>query len=240
MPVTSAGKKRTIMNSIKKTGRVAGILFLLMMLSGATGTYLRGLSMSLVESENFLITVFESSLQMKSAILLDLISGALGVSIAVVLFPVLKQYKRSLALWYLILWIIGFAITIVSNITHLSLISLSQILQNTEMADVAYYRTIGALKVEEYYWAHFFILILFSAGAVLLYHIFYKTKLIPRFFSVWFSISAALVFTVSWLQIFDYQVSFAFYGQNGVHLIVLIIWLLSKGFNPSPIVFQKE
>ncbi|GAA4276630.1 hypothetical protein GCM10022259_13540 [Aquimarina mytili] len=211
-----------------------------MMLSGATGTSIRGLSMSLVESENFLTTVLENSLQMKIAILLDLIAGALGVIISIVLFPILKQYKRSLAFWYVILWVIGFAITIVSNITHLSLISLSQILEKTEMLGVEHYRTIGALKVEEYYWAHFFILILFSVGAILLYYVFFKTKLIPRFFSIWFTISAAIVFMVSWLQIFDYRVSFMFYGQNGVHLIVLTLWLIIKGFDSSHSTLQKE
>ncbi len=226
------------MNSIKKTGRVTGILFLLMILAGMPGTYLRGLSTSLVASPNFLSEVFENLLQMKIAILLDLIAGAIGIGIAIVLFPILKLYKKSMAFWYLGLWLVGFAVTIVSNITHLSLLSLSQEFHKLGAPDVGYFKTLGALKVEEYYWAHFFILILFSVGASLLYYTLFKTRLIPRFLSIWFIVSVALVFTATWLQIFDYSVSFIFYGQNGVHLLVLTFWLIVKGFNSHQIAPQ--
>ncbi|MGB5819938.1 MAG: DUF4386 domain-containing protein [Saonia sp.] len=221
------------MKSIKKTGRIVGLLFLFMILTGATGTYLRGLSTSLMESENFLSTVFENSMQMKVAILLDLIAGAIGVGISIALFPVLKQFKKSIAFWYFALWIIGFTITIASNITHLSLLSLSQEFVNTGIPDTGYFKTLGALKVEEYYWAHFLILILYSLGSMVLYSAFLKTRLIPRILAIWFIVSVGIVFTVSWLQIFDYSVSFMFYGQNGIHLIVLTLWLLVKGFNPK-------
>ncbi len=221
------------MDSIKKTGQIVGLLFLVLFVTGATGNHLRGLSISLIESQNFLNEVFENSIETKIAILLDLIANAIGVGIAIIVFPILKQYNKNIGYWYFGLWITGFIITIVSNISHLSLVSLSQEFIKAEMPDIGYFETLGALKVEEYYWAHFLILIIFSSGALLFYYTLFKTKLIPRFLSVWSFLAVSIVFIVSWLQIFDYSVNFIFYGQNGIHLLFLSCWLAIKGFNSS-------
>ncbi|MDY8135637.1 DUF4386 domain-containing protein [Aquimarina sp. 2201CG5-10] len=221
------------MYSIKKTGKIVGLLFILMFLTGATGTSLRGLSSSLIESQNLMNLIYENISQMKIAILLDFVASIIGVGISVILFPILKQQNKAVAYWYFGLWVVGFAITIVSNITHLSLISLSQEFVTTTILDTAYFNTLGVLKIEEYYWAHFFILIIFSIGAFIFYYSLFKTKLIPRFLSIWFMISVSIVFIVTWLQIFGYSVSFGFYAQNGLHLITLAFWLIIKGFNFS-------
>ncbi|WP_109852015.1 DUF4386 domain-containing protein [Aquimarina sp. AU58] len=221
------------MDSIKKTGQIVGILFLVLFVTGAIGNHLRGLSTSLIESQNFLNEVFENSIQMKIAMLLDLVANAIGVGIAIVLFPILKQYNKSIGYWYFGLWITGFILTIVSNISHLSLVSLSQEFIKVGAPDVGYFETLGILKVEEYYWTHFLILIIFSSGALLFYYTLFKTRLIPRFLSVWSFLAVSIVFIVSWLQIFDYSVNFIFYGQNGIHLLFLSCWLTIKGFNSS-------
>ncbi len=215
----------------KKTGRIVGVLFLIVFIIGAVGTSLRGLSTSLVASENFLTTVYESSLQMKIAILLDIISSTVGVGIAVFLFPFLKKYNKNIALLYLTFWVIEFSIIMVSNITHLSLLSLSQEFVQGNVTDPTYFNLLGFLKVEEYYWAHFLILIVYSSGAAMLYYLLYKVKLIPRLISAWAFIAVTIVFTVTWMQIFGYSVSFIFYLQNGVHFLFISIWLIVKGFN---------
>ncbi|MEW7293008.1 DUF4386 domain-containing protein [Aquimarina sp. 2304DJ70-9] len=219
----------------KKTGRIVGVLFLIVFIIGALGTSLRGLSTSLVESENFLATVHENSLQMKIAILLDIISSTVGVGIAIFLFPFLKKYNNYIALLYLTFWIIEFSIIMVSNITHFSLLSLSQEFVQGNVSDPTYFNMLGFLKFEEYYWAHFLILIVYSSGAALFYYLLYKVKLIPRLLSAWAFIAVTIVFIVTWMQIFDYSVSFVFYLQNGVHFIVISIWLIVKGFNSTVI-----
>lgn len=224
------------MYSNKKTGKVVGILFLLMFITGATGTSLRGLSMSLIASQIFFIEVLENSIQMKIAILLDLIASGLGVCIGITLFSTLKQYSKNIAIGYVSLWFVGLTITVMSNITHLSFISLCQEFAKGGVLDENYFRILGILKVEEYYWAHFLILITFSLGASVLYYTLFKTKLIPRFLSVWGLIAVMLVFSASVLQIFEYTVSFIFYAQNGLNLLFFSIWLIVKGFNSSTII----
>lgn len=74
------------------------------------------------------------------------------------------------------------------------------------------------------------------------YFVLYKSELIPRFISAWGFIAAALLLTGSVLVMVD---MFTGISELGVELIfatpiavnemVLAIWLIVKGFNPSAI-----
>lgn len=88
------------MKSTKNTGRIAGVLLLITIVAGGMSLDLRGLSTSLTESENFLKTIFENSVYMKLSIILDLVAIGSWVGISVMLFPILKLYSKSMALWF--------------------------------------------------------------------------------------------------------------------------------------------
>ena len=72
--------------------------------------------------------------------------------------------------------------------------------------------------------------------------VLYRSKLIPRFISAWGFIAAALLLVGSVLIMFD---AFAGISESGLELIfalpiavnemVLAVWLIVKGFNPSAI-----
>lgn len=228
------------MKSNQKIGRTIGFLLLLIMLLGIPSVVLRGLSTSMVVSPTFLNEVFQNALQMRIAILLDILASALWVTIAIILFPTIKKYKNSFALWFLGIWLVQFSVIIFSNISHLSLLSLSNALVGTEATDTEFFSILGQLKIEEYFWAHFMSLMLYSSAAFCLYYFLFQTKLVPRFLSVWGMVAISLVFIASWLNIFDINPSFYFYSQNGIHMIAFIGWLIAKGFNPSETVPETE
>lgn len=230
------------MNTNKTRGRVVGVLFLLLVILGSTSLDFRGLSTSLTESEGFLKTVLENSFDMRLAILLDFLAAAIWVGIFIVIYPVLKKQLRSMSLWYLGFGflVIYFGIIITSNISHLSLIALSQEFSNASNADVDHFRILGKLKVKDYYSAHFFGLITYSMGAAALFYALFKSKLVPQFLSAWGMLAMTVVFTATWFQIFGQKVSFNFYLQNGVHILFFTIWLLVKGFSQVETDSSKE
>ncbi len=225
------------MISHKKSGRIIGILFLLTMLIGIGSLNLRGLSTSLAESPTFLNDVFENSLLMKIAVLLDVLAASISVSIAVIMFPIIKQYNQGLALWYFGLYVMYFSVIIVSNIDHLSLLSLSEQFVNAKSSDAGNFNMLGLLQIESYYSGHFLSLIIFSAAAAILYYFLYRTMLLPRFLCIWGILAVTIVFTSTWLQIFGFDVHFIVYAQNGLFMLFFTIWLLVKGFNSSTILF---
>ncbi|MEK6152414.1 DUF4386 domain-containing protein [Flavobacteriaceae bacterium 3-367] len=224
------------MNANKKLGRIIGVLLLIVVISGAPGTLLRGLSRSLYETPDFLDQVSQNAVQMRFSVLLDMIASSLWVGISIVLYPLIKQYRHSLALAFFGLWIANIAITISGNMSHLSLLSLSEEYLGTAASDQGVLNAIGMVKIEEYFWSHFMSLMLYSSASLFLFYFFLKTRLVPRFLSVWGMVAVSGVFLACWSNIFGQSVPMYVYMHNGLHIISLIIWLLVRGFNSSSLV----
>lgn len=221
------------MESNQKTGRTIGFLLLLIMALGIPSVVLRGLSTSMVASSDFLNEIFQNSFKMRIAVLLDILASALWLVIALILFPTIKKYKNSFALWFFGIWLVQFAVIVFSNISHLSLLSLTNEFVSTGATDTELFSTLGLLKIEEYFWAHFMSLMLYASAAFSLYYFLFQTKLVPRFLSAWGMVAISLVFIASWLNIFDINPSFYFFSQNGIHMIAFMGWLIAKGFNTT-------
>lgn len=221
------------MSSHRKTARIVGLLFLLLLITGISGIILRDLSPSLKD-------VFENSTQIKISILFDLIASTVAVGIAVLLFPILKKFNYNIALWYFGFSIVGFATIVVSNVSVFSLLTLSEEYVKLGSPDTDYFQTLGVLKLGEYFGAHFMGLIIHTFGASMFYYLLFQSKLLPRFLSVWGLIAITLVLSATLLQIFDRSVRMILYLPNGLLQILIGIWLIVKGFNSSAIVSQSK
>ncbi|MGB5238646.1 MAG: DUF4386 domain-containing protein [Flavobacteriaceae bacterium] len=223
------------MQLTKKKGRIVGLLFLIIITLGATSLNFRGLNSTLLASETILLDVFEQATQMRLAIVLNLIAGLMWLGIAIFLFPCIKHISRSLAIWYVVLLVIQFGAALMGDIGHLSLINLSQQVQDIPVAEMTYYNTIGKVLVHEYFWGHFFSLMGYSSATFLLFIAFFRGKWVPRFIPVWGMAAMLFVFFASAVQLFDIKVSFWFYQQNGIHFIFMTLWLLVLGFRTTTI-----
>ena len=218
------------MHPTKKTGRIVGILFVLIILLGATSLNFRGLGYSLLESENILGDVFEQATRMKISIVLNLVAGLLWLWIAIYLYPYIKNISRSLAMWYVILWVIQFGAALMGDMGHLSLITLSQQVHGMPQVDLVTYNTLAKVYIHEYFWGHFFSLMGYSSATFLLFIAMIRGRWLPLFIPAWGLAAMTSVFFASAVQLFDVDVSFWFYQQNGIHFIVLTLWLLVFGF----------
>ncbi len=216
-----------------KTGRIVGILFVLIILLGSTSLNFRGLNSSLLASENLLQEVFEQQFYMKLAIILNMVAGLLWLWIAIYLFPFVKKISRSLAFWYVGLWVIQFGAALMGDIGHLSLINLSEQVQGLPPSDLASYTIFGKVLINEYFWGHFFSLMGYSSATFLLFIAFFRGRWIPRFISLWGMAAMLVVFSATVVQIFGIDVDFMFYQQNGFHFIFMTLWLLVRGFRPK-------
>jgi Domain of unknown function (DUF4386) len=79
--------------------------------------------------------------------------------------------------------------------------------------------------------------ILFLIGATCLYISFYRTQLIPRWLTVWGLIGVVFYMAYALLHFFHMDTGFGFYLQMVMfpQEIVMGLWLVIKGFNPSAI-----
>ena len=223
------------MNTNKRTARIVGALFLTAMVTSLVGgVWLE----SILSAPDYLLTVSANETQVIIGVLLELTNAAAVVGIAVVLFPVIKKYGEALALGYVGIRIVEAAILIGAVVSPLLLITLSQEYATAATSDASYFQTLGTLvTAARAHTAGLLVPIFFSLGAVLFYYLLYRSRLVPRFISVWGFIAAALVLAWNLLETFGISISAGMVFGLPIILneVFLGIWLIVKGFNPAPV-----
>lgn len=216
------------MNSTKKTARIVAVLLLLTILIGIIiNQFLQG---PIIFSKDFLTKVSANSNQIIFSTLLGVVSGAIGVGLAVILLPIFMQYKR-LSYLYFGFSIIGFAIILIDNVSILSILGLSQEYQNVEASAADHLQTLGTILYQTRWWTHYMTLLISCLPLFMFYYLFFLSKLIPRFISVWGLIGVIMMLAEVLLSFFDQGIGMILFLPLGLVQIVLVIWLLIKGFN---------
>jgi hypothetical protein len=87
-------------------------------------------------------------------------------------------------------------------------------------------------------------LLAFSLGALMYYTVFYQSRLIPRWLAGWGLVGATLTIVSSVILLFRLidPMSTTQVVLNlpiGVQEMVLAVWLIVRGFNPSAIAFAS-
>jgi hypothetical protein len=225
------------MDYYRKIAIIAGVLFVIY----TGGDILTFLFLGPVTAPNYLVSVSANRGQVGTGALLLFIGGACAGGIAISLYPVLKKFNAGLALGAVGFRISEGVLRIVSVCGLLLLITLSQQFVNAGAPDSSYFQTLGVLVYAGYRWVgNVGSLLSFSIGALLYYIIFYRTKLVPRWISVWGLVAAILAMvscalaTVGLITPFGTEqvvMSLPMLPQE----MVLAAWLIAKGFNTSAI-----
>ncbi|MEL7121723.1 MAG: DUF4386 domain-containing protein [Bacteroidota bacterium] len=214
----------------QKLGRLVGILFLLVFILGFFGSQYRGLSISSLSAPDFLEKITSQALWMKTAIFSDLAATLLGVIIASLLYPLVGTWSKYLARIYFGLWLVQLALATVGNVGQFILIEVAERYLTVDTSQNTHLESLAFLLIEIYYFAHWMTLLFFCVSGAVLYAFLIKSNLVPRLIALWGLLAVVLVFTATVLQIFNVEVSFFFYLQNGIFLLVFAIWLIIKGF----------
>jgi hypothetical protein len=229
-------KKENKMDTYRKTAIVAGILFL----AGYLGIFLGSAFYApILDAPDYLNNIFPNRSQVILGMLIELINDAAVIGIPVVLFPILKKYSERLALGYFGFRIIEAVVLIISKTSLLSLITLSQEYIAAQAPDPSYFQTLGAVALAERSWASQIQVVFFVLSALIFYYVLYQTRLLPRFLSVWGFIAVASLIAANVLPVPDLTQGFnpaqLLFLPIFVSEILVAIWLIVKGFNPSAI-----
>ncbi len=218
------------MQITKNTGRLLGFLFLIVTIAGGWGTSIRGLSGARDDIRAFLNTIVENASQMKLAIGLDMLSSAIALFIAIYVYPIIKKYSQRLAVAYTGLGFLSFAIITMSNVIHWSLIMVGENYADTTASEAPHFATLGIMHYEGYYWLHFILLMGYAIGGSILYYFLAQTNLVPKWLAFWGILAQVIVFVGATLQLFDIPVPFYLFVQNGIFILIFVLFLLIMGF----------
>ena len=230
------------MDSNRKTAIIVGVLFL----AGYVGVFVGdAISGPVLSAPDYLSNVYPNKIRVIIGMLLEvLLNDVPVVGIGVMLFPILKKYSEGIALWYVGMRFIEAIALIVGTISALSLITISQEYIAAGAVDASSFQASGVLALAVRSWAGDVMLaVFFILGALILYSILYKSKLVPRFVSVWGLISVASLIVANVSGVPDltqsFQPAMILYFPIVLSELLLAIWLIVKGFNPSAIDSQS-
>jgi hypothetical protein len=225
-------------NSTDGRAKIVGILLIIGTVSGMIGGVL---IKPVLGASDYLVQFSASQNLVLAAVFFDLIMAAACASIAIWLYPVLKRYSESLALGAVGFRLIEGVFYLVSVISLLLLLTVSQEFVNAGAPDSSYYQFFGGLLITGHDMINSVAVLLpWCTGALMYYYIFYRTKLVPRWLSGWGIIGVTLCIAASLLVLFRVidHLSIAQIVLNFnilVQEMVLALWLIIKGFNQQAI-----
>ena len=233
------------MDSNRRTATIGGALFLVALITDLVGGELIART---VHAPDYLSSLFPNRIHVITGMLLELIAAAAVVGIPVALFSVLRKHSERMALGYVGFRIVE-AVTIVVYVFSLpSLLTLSQEYVRAGSLESSHYQTLGASLMAGSYWVYPMIVTFFGIGALLFYSLLYRSRLLPRFISVWGLAAIVLLLAGTLVGMFGYGEGYSVVPEPGiivyaapiaVNEVFLAIWLIVKGFNSSVIASES-
>jgi hypothetical protein len=225
------------MNTSRKTAIIVGVLFIIATLFLFVG---EAFYRPVLLSPDYLETAYPNSTIATLGILLEFACVLAIPLIPVFLFPILRKHNEAMALGYFGFRFLEAVLFVLAQINKLSLISVSQGYLIDADTNASYFQNVGSTIQSWNFWSFSFYLLFFTVGALMLYSTLYQSKLVPRWISVWGLIAAALLLAGTVLEMLELFSNFPVGGREliyaapiAVNEMVLAVWLIIKGFNPS-------
>jgi hypothetical protein len=220
------------MNSTRKIAVITGVAFVI-------ATVAALLARALVPDPtgaDYLTNFSANANRVAAGVLLYLIGHFSCAGIAVAMYPVLKKWNAGLALGSVIFRTIETVFYTVGIVCLLSLLTLGQQFTSAVSADRTSLQAIGDLLLNIHQQAALAGVFAFSLGAFMYYYLFFQSRLIPLWLSGWGIVAIILMLTACVLALFSGNRITSYIplaAPIALQEMVLAVWLIAKGFNPS-------
>lgn len=229
----------------KRAAKLVGVLFILAAVSAVAGVLLYD---PILNGSDYLSNGSKHANQIIWGALMELILVVSAVGTATTMFPILRRYNETIALWHVCFRFLEAIVIMVGVISVLSLLTLSREFVAAGAPDAAAFQTSGTVLKAIHEWT--FMLgpnFMLGINTMIYSYIFYKTKLVPRFIPILGMTGAALVFVCALLVMFGVIEQVSVWGgllalPVAANEMILAVWLIVKGFNSSALdsLFSKK
>lgn len=226
------------MTADRRTAIIVGLLFITATVTAGIVAALWGPVMT---ASDPVLEASQNGSALQIGAILELIAALAVVMIPVAVYPVLRLHDRTIAIGYVVARTVEGAFLVVGVVTALTLLTVAETPVQDAAASEPGARTAGELVVAIGDWAGyaaspFFLCI----GALMLYSVLYRSRLVPRWLSVVSLVTALLYLPTVALAIFGIV------GPDGttpelmalavpfaLMEMVLALWLIARGFEGS-------
>jgi len=225
----------------RKTAVIVGILFIIGTVSGILSGVVTA---PIMAGSTYPLNVSTSESQWIIGTLLVSLMGCSLAMMPVMLYPIFKKHNQVLAFGAVLfrgaIEAISYAVMVISM---LLMLTLSEIYGKAGAADASSFQTLGSMLTASKDWTEMWGALVFSIGGLMIYAVFYQTRLVPRWLSGWGLIGGVLYFVANLASMFGpLHIAPSIGSGIGLLLIplaiqemVFAIWIIVKGFNPSAI-----
>jgi hypothetical protein len=172
--------------------------------------------------------------------------GAVGCpAIAIALYPVLRRHNEGLALGSVGFRLIEGALYVLIVVCLLLLVTLSRESVTAGAPAASAFQVPGMLLMAARDWlGPVGAVLTFGLGGFMYYWVFYRSRLVPRWLSGWGLVGVTLVTVSGLLVMFGLALPLGTTQAVlaipiAVQEMVLAVWLIARGFNPSAIAAES-
>ena len=224
------------MNPDRRSALLTGTFYIIGTVCGGVG--LVGVLGPLLGATDYLRAYGTMETRVLFASLLYLLMGVSLVAVSVAVYPVLRKFSPSAAIAYFGARVLEAVVYILTVISMLALVELGTEYVKSGAADAARFQPLGAVLLGVSEWAGHVVLdvAIFPLGALVLYWVFFRTRLVPRWLSGWGLVGAVLYWTAGVLVMFHVIVPMQtphimLQAPLALQEMVLAFWLIAKGFS---------
>jgi hypothetical protein len=224
----------------KFTPRLLGMMFIVVIVLGFIGGLpILSLNYSYVgppdNISETMISFSDNSTMVQMSIVGFLIEAAAIVLLAVLLYIILKEQNKIIALWALGLWILEAVFLAVREISTFCLLHTSQEYVTAGASDSSYLLNLGSLFYGLTNFSYTVQMVFYCIGGILFYYLFLKSKYVPRVLSFFGIIVASVGFVGELYVLFGYNVPLYVFLPILPFEIAIGIWLMVKGIKTNEI-----
>ena len=227
-PGARAGASNT--RSYRKTAITVGSLFIIGDIAGVLSYAVTG---GLLDGPDSLSKIAASQGHLVLGALLVLVMGLALAMVPVVMYPIFKKYNEVLALGCVVFRGALESVTYMASAgAWLLLVELSREHAQAASPGAPYFHTFSTLLAGST--TAWLTSIVFSLGSLMFYYLFYQSRLIPRWLSVWGLVGAVLYLASPLLAMFGHGFGLLM-APLAVAELVLAVWLIVRGLDsPAP------
>lgn len=211
--------------------RLTGVLFIVATAADLMGAIVR----PDLTSTDLLATVAVQGDRVAAGALLLLIAAFACAGIAISMYPILRQGHTGLALGSVVFRTMEAVMYLIAVVGLLSVLTLSQQPVTADTGRVSL-SALGSLLLSLREHASLVGVFAFCLGALLYYMALYRSRLIPRWLSVWGILAIVFMTMAAVLALFSDD-AVTDYAPLAVPIflqeMVLAVWLIARGFSPA-------
>ena len=218
------------MNTRERTPRLLGAAFLVVAFSSLVSGLLRESAVGSGGMSDVLVRVAGAPDRLRTSNVVEMVTSAGIVVLAVLLYVVLREESRIVALVALGWWLAEAILLAASRIGTFALIPLGRDFVAAGAPQHSYYQAIGGLLYDGVYrQAYTMHMVFYCIGGILWYSLFYRSRYVPRAISL-FGLAAATVALVGIVvELLGQDIPMLVFVPLGLFELTIGVWLLLRG-----------